>query len=146
MYRQMFGSLMYLTNTRPYICFTVNKLSQYMVELRNVHLIATKHVMRYMKGTNYYGHRYASDREIILQGFIDSYWDGSIGDRKSTSRCCFTMGSTMISWFNKKKTNVALNTDEEEYMATCSTSNEEVWLCKLLTGLFDLELEETFIL
>ena len=27
MYRQMIGSLMYLTNTRPYICFAVNTLS-----------------------------------------------------------------------------------------------------------------------
>ena len=28
MYRQMIGSLMYLTNTRPYICFAMNTLSQ----------------------------------------------------------------------------------------------------------------------
>jgi hypothetical protein len=27
MYRQMIGSLMYLINTRPYICFVVNTLS-----------------------------------------------------------------------------------------------------------------------
>ena len=27
MYRQMIGSLMYLTNTQPYICFDVNTLS-----------------------------------------------------------------------------------------------------------------------
>jgi hypothetical protein len=27
LYRQMIGSLMYLTNTRPYICFVVNTLS-----------------------------------------------------------------------------------------------------------------------
>jgi hypothetical protein len=35
MYRQMIASLMYLTNTRPYICFAVNTL--YMVEPRGVH-------------------------------------------------------------------------------------------------------------
>ena len=28
-YRQMIGSLMYLTNMRPYICFAVNTLSQF---------------------------------------------------------------------------------------------------------------------
>ena len=27
LYRKMIGSLMYLTNTRPYICFAVNTLS-----------------------------------------------------------------------------------------------------------------------
>ena len=31
LYRQMIGSLMYLTNTRPNICFAVNTLNQYMV-------------------------------------------------------------------------------------------------------------------
>ena len=44
LYRQMIGSLMYLTNTRPDICFAMNTLSQYMVEPRHVHLIAVKHV------------------------------------------------------------------------------------------------------
>ena len=36
-YRQMIGSLMYLTNTRPDICFAVNTLSQFMVDPRRVH-------------------------------------------------------------------------------------------------------------
>jgi hypothetical protein len=65
-YRKMIGSLMYLTNTRPYICFAVNTLSRYMVKPRHVHLIATKHVMRYLKGTIDYGLIYISDREIRL--------------------------------------------------------------------------------
>ena len=32
LYRQIIGSLMYLTNTRPDICFALNTLIQYMVE------------------------------------------------------------------------------------------------------------------
>jgi hypothetical protein len=44
MYRQMIGSLMYLTNTRPDICFVVNTLSQYMFDPRRVHLIVEKHL------------------------------------------------------------------------------------------------------
>ena len=55
LYRKMIGSLMYLMNTRPNICFAVNTLSQYMVEPRHVHLIATKHVLRYLKGMIDYG-------------------------------------------------------------------------------------------
>ena len=46
LYRQIIGSLMYLTNTRPDICFAVNTLSQYLVKPRRVHLVAAKHVMR----------------------------------------------------------------------------------------------------
>jgi hypothetical protein len=91
MYRQMIGSLMYLTNTRTNICFAVNTLSHYMVEPRGVHLIAVKHVMRYLKGTIDYGLKYVSNREISLQGFTDSDWAGSVVDRKSTSGCCFNL-------------------------------------------------------
>lgn len=47
-YRQLVGSLMYLVNTRPDICFVVNALSQCMVEPRYVHMIATKHVLRFL--------------------------------------------------------------------------------------------------
>jgi hypothetical protein len=36
------GLLMYLMNPRPYICFAVNTLSQYMVEPGGVHLITKK--------------------------------------------------------------------------------------------------------
>ena len=52
-YRQIIVSLMYLTNTRPYICFTVNTLSQYMVNPIHTHLVGEKHVMRYLNGTLY---------------------------------------------------------------------------------------------
>ena len=107
---------MYLTNTRPDICFVVKTLIQYMVNPR--------HVMRYLKGTLDYGLRYASNGEIILYGFIDSDWEGSDKDRKSTSRCCFSLGSGMISWFNRKKTSIALSTIELEYIATCLACSE----------------------
>ena len=44
MYRQMIGSLMYLMETRPYILFAVNTLSQFLIDPRHVHLIAAKHI------------------------------------------------------------------------------------------------------
>jgi hypothetical protein len=90
MYRQMIGLLMYLMNSRPEICFTVNTLSQYMIEPRRVHLVVAKHVLSYMKGTIDYGIKYVSYREIIPQGYTDSDWAGNVADKKSTSRCCFS--------------------------------------------------------
>ena len=78
--RQMIGSLMNLTNTRPDICFAVNTLSQYMVEPRHVHLIVAKHVLRYLKGTIDYGLHYVADCEFGLVGYTNSDWVGSVTD------------------------------------------------------------------
>ena len=51
MYCQMICSLMYLTNTRPDICFVVNIL-------RHVHLMVAKHAVSYLKSTIKYGLKY----------------------------------------------------------------------------------------
>ena len=46
LYRQLIGLLMSLVNSRPYLCFAVNTLSQFMMEPRGVHWVAAKHVLR----------------------------------------------------------------------------------------------------
>ena len=141
----MIGSLMYLTNTRPDICFAVNTLSQFPTDPRHAHLIVAKHILRYLKGTVDYGLKYKVNQKINLKGYVDSDWAGNAIDRKSTSGCCFSMGSGLISWFSKKKSYVALTTAEVEYAAACSASCEVVWLRKLLSDLFDLQLDATCI-
>jgi hypothetical protein len=93
---------MYLKNTRPDICFVVNTLSQFLVEPRRVYLVATKHVMRYLKGTLDCGLSYDGDHNFTLSGYTDSDWAGSVADRKSTSRCCFSLELAMISWQSRK--------------------------------------------
>jgi hypothetical protein len=45
-------------------------------------------------------------------------------ERKSTSRCFFNLGSTMITWFSRKETFVAPFSIEEEYMGMSMTSCE----------------------
>jgi hypothetical protein len=39
---------MYLMNITTDICFDMNTLSQYLVEPIRVHLVAAKHMMRYL--------------------------------------------------------------------------------------------------
>ena len=92
-----------------------------------------KHILRYLKGTVDYGLKYEVNQKINLECYVDSYWEGSAIDRKSTSGCCFSLGSGVISWFSKKQSYVALSTAEAEYVATCSASCEAVWLRKLLS-------------
>ena len=130
----MIGSLMYLTNTRPDICFAVNTL-------RHVHLMVAKHAgVQLIMGSNT-----MRIKRINLEGYVDSDWAGSAIDKKSTSGCCFSMGSGVISWFSRKQSCVALSTAEAEYVAACSASCEVVWLQKLLSDIFDLQLDATCI-
>ena len=112
MYRQMIGSLMHLTNMRPNICFAVKTLSQFLTDPRHVHLIAVKHILRYLKGTIDYGLKYDVNQKFNLEGYVDLYWLGSAVDRKSTTGCFFSMGSGVISWFRMKQSYGALSIAE----------------------------------
>jgi hypothetical protein len=85
LYKQIIGSLMYPTNTRPNICFSMNTLSQFLVEPKHVHLVVAKHVMRYLKGTSDCGLSYDGDHDFRLSGYTDLDCPGSVSDRKSTS-------------------------------------------------------------
>ena len=114
MYRQTIGSFMYLMNTRPYICFAMNTLSQLLKKTRHVHLISTKHILRYLMSTVDYSLMYHANQKINLEGYVDLDWVGSAIDRKSTLGCCFSMGSGVISWFSRKQSCVALSTGEAE--------------------------------
>ena len=73
-------------------------------------------------------------------------WAGSVLDKKSTSGGCYCLGSTMISWFSKKQSSFSLSTTEAEYIASCFASCEAIWIRKLMSGLFDMELDTTSIL
>ena len=96
---------MYLTDTRSDICFLVNTLKHF-------HLIAAKHILRYLKGTVDYGLKYEVNQKINLEGYVDSDWTGNAIDRNSTSGCYFNMGSGVISWFSRKKSCMVLSTEE----------------------------------
>ena len=136
LYRRLIGSLMYLVNTRPYFCFALNTLIQFMVEPRSVHWVAAKHVLCYLLGTVDFGLNYRRSEGIRLVGYTDSDWAGSVANRKSTSGCCFGLGSTTVLWFSRKQKSVALSSTEAEYMAASLASCEALRLRKLLVNLF----------
>ena len=64
---------------------------------------AGKHVLRYLGENTKYGLWYIWTEGVKLQGFTDADWAGSPSDRKSTSGGIFNIGSTLVSWYNKKQ-------------------------------------------
>ena len=51
----------------------------------------------------------------------------------------------MVFWYNKKQSFVALSTAEAEYIALSVKVREAVWIHKLLTNLFDHEIDPIII-
>ncbi|XP_021805603.1 uncharacterized protein LOC110749740 [Prunus avium] len=54
-YREIVGSLQYLTLTRPDLSFAVHFIAQFMAAPRTSHLVAAKRILRYVKGTLDFG-------------------------------------------------------------------------------------------
>ena len=92
------GSLMYLVNARPDMCYAVNQLSQAMFRPTKLYWKATKHVLSYLRGTSRYGLWYRKTEGVKLQGFTDADWAGSPYNRKRTSGGIFSIGLVVVSW------------------------------------------------
>ena len=97
LYKQIVGSLMYLTTTRPDITFIVSLISRYMEHPTEMHLQATKRVLRYIKGTISFGVFYKKEGNQELLGYTNSDYAGYQNDRKSTSGYVFLMSSGVVS-------------------------------------------------
>ncbi|KAL5726897.1 hypothetical protein ACHQM5_000142 [Ranunculus cassubicifolius] len=144
-YRSLVGSLLYLTNTRPDIEYSVSLLSRFMQEPSNLHFAAAKRILRYLQGTKNYSLKYAKEEDNKLAGFTDSDWAGSIDDRKSTSGYVFCLGSKVISWSSKKQQTIALSSAEAEYIAATEATCEATWLRRILADLQQKEEAPTTI-
>ncbi|XP_031277068.1 uncharacterized protein LOC116135493 [Pistacia vera] len=70
-------------------------------------LLAAKRVLRYVKGTSRLGIWYKRSENLVLLGYTDSDWGGSLDDMKSTSGYVFYIKSGAISWLSKKQDTVA---------------------------------------
>eukprot|EP00253_Pinus_taeda_P014834 PITA_14834 len=128
LFRQLVGSLIYLTATRPDISFAVSYISRFMSAPKSDHWIAAKRVLRYVCGTSDYGLLYTCNSDPILNVYTDSDWAGSVDDRKSTAGYVFSLGSNIVTWTSKKQQAVALSSTEAEYRGAVKASCEAVWL------------------
>jgi len=51
MYQRLVGRLIYLSHTRPDVAFAVSLVSQFMHQLKEIHLQAALRIVQYLKGT-----------------------------------------------------------------------------------------------
>ena len=84
-FRQLVGSLIYLTITRPEISYSVGVISQFMHNPTTSHLDVAKKILRYVKGSLSHGLWYMKCATFLLCGFTDANCTGDTNDRHSTS-------------------------------------------------------------
>jgi hypothetical protein len=91
-YRQLEESLIYLTTTNPDLSYIVSFIYIFMTTPKVEHCIATKKVLRYVKGTLDFVILYNKNKDPRLCGYTDSDCVGSMNDGKSTFGYVFSLG------------------------------------------------------
>ncbi|KAG6479946.1 hypothetical protein ZIOFF_063423 [Zingiber officinale] len=135
-YRRVIGCLRYLLHTRPDLSYSVGMASRYMEKPTSMHHKVVKQILRYLKGTIYFGLAYTKGpQEISIFGYSDSDLAGDLDGRKSTSGMAFYFNESLVSWNSQKQKTVALSSCEAEFMAATTAACQALWLRSLVSEL-----------
>ncbi|GJW19927.1 putative RNA-directed DNA polymerase [Tanacetum coccineum] len=150
-YRQVVGSLQYVTLSRLDITFAVNKVYQYMHSLTENHWSVVKRILCYLHGTVEHGmlirHSFGStlqdfsdvlwkgNPDTSLEAFSDADWAGDSNDRRSMGGFAIYLGSNLISWTTHKQRTVSYSSTEAKYKALADIVVELTWFQALLNEL-----------
>ncbi|RVW62843.1 Retrovirus-related Pol polyprotein from transposon RE2 [Vitis vinifera] len=129
------GALQYVTLTKPDIAFVVKKACQFMAKPSDVHWMAVKRILRYLKGTIHLGLHFQPAASMELQGYSDADWASCPNDHRSTNDYCVFLGLNLISWSSSKQRLVSKSSAESEYRGLVSLTAELVWIQSLLQEL-----------
>lgn len=133
-FKQIIGSLMYLSVTRPDIVFVVCLLSKFMTDPKSSHMAAAKRVLRYVMGTKDLGvfyRRNAGGTENELEVYTDNDYAGDVEDRRSTSGYVFLLSGGAVAWSSKKQPIATLSTTEAEYVAAAACACHSIWMKRI---------------
>ncbi|GKD44452.1 retrovirus-related pol polyprotein from transposon TNT 1-94 [Tanacetum coccineum] len=117
LYRDMIGSLMYLTASRPDLNYDVYLCTRYQAKPTEKHLQAVKWVFRYLNETINMGIWYSKDTDMSLTAYVDVDPVGCQDTRRSTSGTAQFLGDKIVSWSSKKQKSTAISSTKAEYIA-----------------------------
>jgi histone deacetylase 1/2 len=131
-YRSLAVALQYLTFTRPDIAYAVQQVCFHMHDPREQHLVAIKHILRYVKGTLSHGLHLHSSSPASMVTYMDANWAGCPDTRRFTSGFCIYLGDNLISWSSKRQHTVSRSSAEAEYRVVANAVAEASWIRQLL--------------
>ena len=119
-----------VTCTRPDLTHTISLPSQFNSCPNETHLMAAKHVLRYLNGTKDRTLFYPANEQLYLEGFADADYATCLDMRRSFSGYIFRLGCATISWRSRKQDIVTTSTTESEYIALSLACRQLLWIQK----------------
>lgn len=105
-----------------------------MLDPKESHDSALKHVLRYLKGTASYGLTYCREgKRPALVGYSDSSLNVDVDDGRSVTGHIFYLGESPVTSCSQKQEIVALSSCEAEFMAATEAAKQAIWLQELLS-------------
>ena len=98
------------------------------------HLIATKRILRYLKGTLHLGIHFQPG-SLALSAYCDADLVGDPLDRKSITSMVVFLGNSPITLSTKKQLTMARSSIEAEYRALAATATELSLIRQILKDL-----------
>ncbi|XP_042486842.1 uncharacterized mitochondrial protein AtMg00810-like [Macadamia integrifolia] len=134
-YRQIVGTLQYLTLTQLDVSYSINQACQHMHAPTTSHLEAIKRILRYLKHTIGAGTLLQAGPLDLTVAYTDADWVGCPDTQRSTTGFCTFMGPNLISWGSKKQPIVSQSSSKAEYKALVVTVYAMMWLSYILNDL-----------
>jgi len=131
-FQKIVGKLIYLTNTRPDISYTVHVISRFMQAPRMSHFKLALRVLRYLKGVPGLGILIPKGNSLVLSAWSDADWGKCLDTRRSVTGYAIFLGKSLISWKSKKQTTVSKSSTEAEYRALSTTTCELLLILKIM--------------
>ncbi|MEI8135685.1 MAG: Ty1/Copia family ribonuclease HI, partial [bacterium] len=133
-YPRIVGSILWANlQTRPDISQATNQLTRFVAKPCQGHLIAVKHLLRYLNGTRDYGLTYSKSGNAQPEIYSDATWGSIPLSMRSVNAYVVILYNAAISWHCGSQKSVSLSTTESEYFALSETVKEAVYIKHALT-------------